>query len=292
MELNALKIFVKVVQTGSFTRAAEALDSQKAYLSRVITQLEEELNARLLERTTRSLSLTEVGRDFYERAVSILASVEDAKLAIQQTQTEPRGTLKLTCGVEFGMLAVGSWIRSYMRQFPQMLVDVDFTGRVVDIVHEGYDLAIRVGPLPDSNLMSRKIGDLTYGLYASTAYLDAREVPTDPSMLKSHELLVFTGGSHSSSWNLQRNKDHQKIDFDARLRANNTFTLARAAEAGLGIAKLPHLVAAKPLECGRLVEVLPQWSHPTVPVYAVFPSARYLTPKVRAFINLAIEEFV
>jgi len=160
MDITALQAFVKVVQTGSFTRAADALHTQKAYLSRVVTQLEKELGARLLERTTRSLSLTEIGREFFERAVGILASVEDAQRAVQKAQGEPRGVLKLTCGVEFGMIAVSGWIAAYLERYPQVRVDGEFTGRIVDIVHEGFDLAIRVGPLADSTLTARKLGEL------------------------------------------------------------------------------------------------------------------------------------
>ena len=205
MELASLQAFVKVVQTGSFTRAADALHTQKAYLSRVVTQLEKELGARLLERTTRSLSLTEIGREFFERAVGILASVEDAQRAVQKAQGEPRGVLKLTCGVEFGMIAVSGWIAAYLERYPQVLVDAEFTGRIVDIVHEGFDLAIRVGPLADSTLTARKLGELRYGLFAAPAYLARRAAPAylarraapeHPAELETHDVLSFAGGSH------------------------------------------------------------------------------------------------
>ncbi len=289
MELSALQAFVKVVQTGSFTRAAEALNTQKAYLSRVVTQLERELGVRLLERTTRSLSLTEIGREFFERAVGILASVEDAQRTVQKAQGEPRGVLRLTCGVEFGMIAVSGWITRYLERYPQVRVDADFTGRLVDIVHEGFDVAIRVGPLADSTLTARKLGDLQYGWFAAPAYVARRGAPQLPGDLAAHEVLAFAGGSHQASWVFTCDGQQERISLQARMKANNIFAVRDAAAAGLGIAQLPLIVAAPTLEAGVLRPVLSGWSAPTVPIHAVFASARYLTPKVRGFIDLALE---
>lgn len=287
MEISTLQAFVKVVQTGSFTRAAEALHTQKAHLSRVVGQLERELGVRLLERTTRALSLTEIGREFFERAVGILASVEDAQRAMQRAQGEPRGTLRLTCGVEFGMIAVSGWIERYLRQHPQVRVNADFTGRLVDIVHEGLDLAIRVGPLADSTLAARRLGELRYGLFAAPDYLLRRGGPEAPADLSSHDVLAFAGGSHQATWALKQGEGWERMVLSPRLKANNVFAVRDAAIAGLGIAQLPLIVAAAGQSDGRLQAVLAGWSPPDVPVHAVFASARYLTPKVRSFIDLA-----
>lgn len=289
MELSSLRAFVKVVQTGSFTRAAEALDTQKAHLSRVVSQLEQALGARLLERTTRSLSLTEIGREFYERAVGILAAVDDAQRAVQKAQGAPRGTLRLTCGVEFGMMAVGGWISRYLARHPQMRVDADFTSRVVDLVHEGFDLAVRIGPLADSTLAARRLGELAYGLYASPAYLARNGVPAQPSELAGHATLAFAGGSHQAAWTLSAAGRQERLSLQPRLKTNNVFAVRDAAIAGLGIAQLPVVVAAEAFAGGGLRRVLPDWAPAPVPVNAVFASARYLTPKVRAFIDLAVE---
>jgi DNA-binding transcriptional LysR family regulator len=290
MEISALQAFVKVVQTGSFTRAAEVLTTQKAYLSRVVTQLEKELGVRLLERTTRSLSLTEIGREFFERAVSILASIEDTHRAVQRAQGEPRGVLRLTCGVEFGMIAVSGWITAYLERYPQVRIDADFTSRIVDIVHEGFDLAIRVGPLTDSSLAARRLGELQYGLFAAPSYLARRAAPTQADDLATHDVIVFAGGSHQAAWTLSQGNDQEKIVLQPRLKANNVFAVRDAAVAGLGIAQLPLIVAAPLLQAGKLHRVLSDWSVPTVPIHAVFASARYLTPKVRGFIELALEQ--
>lgn len=289
MELNSLQAFVKVVQTGSFTRASDALNTQKSYLSRVVTQLENELGVRLLERTTRSLSLTEIGREFFERAVGILASVEDAQRAVQKAHGEPRGVLKLTCGVEFGLIAVSGWIGRYLERYPQARVDADFTGRVVDIVHEGFDLAIRLGPLVDSTLTARKLGDLRYGLFAAPTYLARRGAPEKPDDLKAHDILAFTVGSHQPTWLLSQNSQQERAVLQPRMRANNVLSVRDAAVGGIGIAQLPLIVAAPAAQTGQLLPLLTDWSLPVVPIHAVFASARYLTPKVRGFIDLAVE---
>lgn len=291
MELAALTAFTKVVQTGSFTRAAEALGTQKAHLSRVVTQLERELGVRLLERTTRSLSLTEVGRDFFERALGILGAVEDAERAVHQVLGEPRGVLRLSCGVEFGMIAVSGWIAAYVERHPLVTVDADFSGRLVDLVHEGFDLAIRVGPLADSSLAARRLGELDYGLFAAPAYLRRRGTPASPAELRSHDLVMFTGGAARQGWRLERGGEVQRIESGARVRVNNSFAVRDAAVRGLGITQLPLLVAAGAAADGALVPVLEDWSLPSVPVHAVFASARYLTPKVRAFIDHAVAAF-
>ena len=291
MELQELNAFVKVVQTGSFTRAADSLGTQKAQVSRVVTQLEKKLGVRLLERTTRSLSLTEVGREIFERFVGILGAVEDAKRAAQKTQAAPRGVLRLTCGVEFGTISVSRWIAAYLKKYEQVQVQADFTGRVVDLVHEGFDLAIRIGKLPDSSLAARKLGDLEYGLFANSDYLARCGMPKSPDALAAHERLAFTGSSQAAPWQLRKGAQEVTVQGSPRLRVNNSFAVRDAAEQGLGIAQLPLLLVQQQLERGGLVRVLPGWSLPGVPVNAVYPSARYLTPKVRAFIDLAVEAF-
>jgi DNA-binding transcriptional LysR family regulator len=220
-----------------------------------------------------------------------LGAVDDAKRTAQKTQAEPRGVLKLTCGVEFGMLSVSRWITDYLQRYPQVQVQAEFTGRLVDLVHEGFDLAIRVGTLPDSSLAARKLGDLEYGLFASPAYIARRGVLTTPNDLASHDGLAFSGGSHSQVWRLHHGAEKAEVTIVPRLLVNNSFAVRDAATQGLGIAQLPLFMALDQLSQGVLVRVLPQWKRPDVPVHAVFPSARYLTPKVRAFIDLGVEAF-
>ncbi|HEX4858472.1 MAG TPA: LysR family transcriptional regulator [Usitatibacteraceae bacterium] len=286
-----MRAFVKVVEAGSFTRAADVLGTQKAHLSRVITQLERELGSRLLVRTTRALSPTETGREFFERAQAILAAIEDAERSVAETQDEPRGVLKLTCGVEFGLLAVSGWVRSYLTRYPAMRVEAEFTGRLVDLVHEGIDLAIRIGPLADSTLVARPLGQLDYGLFAAPGYLMQHRAPTRPAELKNHELIAFAHDSRVMQWMLSNGNQQDRIGVSARLKVNNSFAVRDAAEAGLGIAQLPLLIVADALRARRLVRVLPDWSAPPMPVHAVYASAKFLSPKVRTFVELAREAF-
>jgi LysR family transcriptional regulator, regulator for bpeEF and oprC len=291
MDLVSLQAFVKIVQTGSFTRAAEAMQTQKARLSRVVSQLEKELAVRLLERSTRSLSLTEPGREFFERAHAILASVDDARQAMQRIRGEPQGTLRLTCGVEFGLVAVSAWIAEYLSAYPQVQVEADYSNRVVDIVHEGYDLAVRVGPLSDSSLAARRLGLLDYGLYASPEYLRRRGQPAGPRDLGAHPLVVYAGAAQQGQWQLTRGEDTHRVKLQPRLRVNTSLAAREALQRGLGIGLLPRRVAEPAGQQAALQQVLPDWSSPEVPVHAVFASARYLTPKVRAFIDTAVANF-
>lgn len=291
MELSELNALVKVVQAGSFTRAADNLGTQKAHLSRLLTRLEQRLGVRLIERSTRALSLTEVGREIFERTVSILGAVEDVERVAQRMLAEPRGVLKLSCGVEFGLIAVGRWVTGYLQRYPQVAVEADYTGRLVDIVHEGFDLAIRVGELGDSRLAARKLGELRYGLYASRDYLARRGAPQSADELASHELLYFNAGSHRHGWRLLNGLQELRVDVASRLRVNNSFAVRDAAINGLGIALLAHVVAADSVAAGSLLRLLPDWAPVAVPVHAVFPSARYLTPKVRAFVDHAVSAF-
>jgi DNA-binding transcriptional LysR family regulator len=293
IELAELQTLVKVVQTGSFTRAAELLGTQKAHLSRIVTKLERKLGARLLERSTRALHPTEIGREVYQRAIGVLAAVEETELVTQRFHGEPRGLLRLTCGVEFGMLAVSRWLRDYLVKYPEVRAEADYTARIVDIVHEGFDLAIRAGELDDSQLAARKLGDLRYGLFASPEYLARRGRPDSPGSLAGHELLVFAGGSQATEWRLRHSGsgEEQRVPLAARLTLNNSFAVRDAALAGLGIAQLPLIVASEHAATGTLAPVLPDWRRNPVPVHAVFPSSRYLTPKVRAFIDHACGVF-
>lgn len=293
MDINELNTLVRVVQAGSFTGAANAMKTQKAHVSRVVSALERKLGVRLLERSTRSLSLTEVGRDLYERAVGILGAVEEAERAAQATLAEPRGVLKLSCGAEFGQIAAQRWVHGYLGRYPQVSVEADFTSRLIDLVHEGFDLAIRVGSLPDSSLVARRLGELRYGLYASPGYLARHGTPATPDGLLQHALLAFNAGSQRHVWTLHRADKVCPVNTEgrARLRVNSRFAVCDAAVEGLGIGLLPHQVAAQALAQGRLAPVLPDWQPPPVPVHAVFPSSRYLAPKVRAFVDHAVASF-
>lgn len=291
IDTAALEAFVQVVQSGSFTRAAERLGSQKSVLSRQLAALERQLGVRLLERSTRAMHLTEIGREVHARAVGILAALEDTRQLALQQQGAPRGRLRLTCGSEFGQLVVSGWISAYLAAFPGTEVEAHFSGRVVDLVHEGYDLAIRLGELPDSRLSARPLGELGYGLYAAPSLVAERGLPAHPSELSGWPLLWFNAGStRRTPWTLRRGGETVAIAGPSRLRADHSFAVRDAAVAGLGVARLPCRIARPALRDGTLQPLFADWTLPSVPVHAVFASSRYLVPKVRAFVDLALAQ--
>lgn len=292
MELSRLRAFVTVVQCGSFTRAAERLRTQKAQVSRQVSELEAELGVRLLERTTRALRLTEIGREIHERATGILAAIEDTERVAQSVRGEPQGLLRVTMPLEFGLLAGFEWVRALLARHPALSIEVDSSSRIVDLVHEGFDLAIRVGTLPDSRLAARRLGELQYGLHASPAYLARAGIPATPADLVAGDWIAFAPGGRPAPLRLHGPGDAVEIlDTAPRLRVDSRYAQRDAAVAGLGVAEILIAIARGDIAAGRLVPVLPDWRRPPVPVHAVFPSARFLTPKVRAFIGHAIDHF-
>lgn len=290
IEITQLTAFVTVARSGSFTKAADVLDTQKAHLSRVISKLEAQLGSRLLQRSTRSLVLTETGKEFFERASGILQALEETEAAMAQAQSAPRGVLRLTCGVEFGQLVVNTWITAYLKKYPEVRVEAEFTNRVVDVVHEGIDIAIRIGALSDSSLAARKIGEINYALYAGPTYLQGKPKLRAPEQLKDFDRVAFAS-SGTPSWRLFRSDESALIDTQPRLMVNNNIAARDAAISGLGLVLLPTFLAQPQLEQGTLVEVLSGWTRSPAPVHAVFASSRYMTPKVRAFVDRAVAAF-
>lgn len=286
IDLDELSTYVAVVRGGSFTAAARACGTQKAHVSRVVSRLEKRLGVRLLQRSTRSLAMTEVGRDLYERATGILSAIEETAASIQGTLREPQGVLRLTSAVDLGVLLVNGWIASFLRRYPQARVDAEFSNRTVDLIHEGFDLAIRVGPLADSTLSARKLGEVRCSLYASPTYLRGISAPRHPRDLAAHQLLMFSV-SRPPIWHLVKDGDHQQVSSPARFSSDNHIVIRDAAIEGLGVTLLPRFMAAADVRKRRLVDVLPGWSGPSLPIHAVFASSRYLAAKVRAFVDLA-----
>ena len=294
MTLDQLRVLVKVVDAGSFTAAADVLGIQRSNVSRVIAQLEAELGVTLLERTTRRQSVSEAGRAVYERAVGVLAAIEDTVRVTQDAQAQPQGQLRITCGVAFGLAAVGSWVETSLARSPQCTAEIEYASRELDLVHEGFDLAIRAGPLPDSRLAARRLGRFEYGLYASPAYEKRFGLPTSPSALREHRLIVFTGDrAPARAWTLHHPHRRERVSIEgpAYLRVNIGVGVRSALLSGLGIGQLPQAEVAHLVADGRLLPVLTPCQPPAVEVFAVFPSNRYLTPKVRAFVDLALEMF-
>jgi LysR family transcriptional regulator, regulator for bpeEF and oprC len=225
--------------------------------------------------------------------VGILGAVDDTVRATQRLHDEPMGLLRLTCGVEFGQVLLGSWIEAYLARHPKVAVEAEYTSRELDLVHEGFDLAIRSGPLPDSRLAARSLGRLDYGLFASPEYLRTRGRPIEPADLERHDLVFFTGGVVKAGWTLHHPQHDAAVAVKAaaRLRVNAGTGVRNALLQGLGIGQLPQVMVKDALAQSKLEVVLAPWHPSPVVVHAVYPSGRYVTPKVRAFIDLALERF-
>jgi len=290
IDLESLEIFRAVVDAGSFTAAGEALDKDKAHISRVVSRLEKRLDVQLLQRSTRRLNITEMGREFYQRACGILAALEETEASIARAHGEPRGVLKVTAGTEFGLMRVNHWIAEYLQRYPEVRVEADFSNRVVDVNHEGIDVAIRVGPLVDSELSVRPLGEICYGLYASPAYVQDRGQPQSLKDLFQHSLIMFTPRG-KPVWPMVCGQQREDVRGEAVCVTNSNLAARDLAVKGLGIALLPHFQAAPLVAQEHLTPVLKEWERVPVAVSALFTSSRYMTPKVRAFVDLAIADF-
>ncbi|MBB4402910.1 MULTISPECIES: LysR family transcriptional regulator [Rhizobium/Agrobacterium group] len=282
---SEMQVFVAVVMEESFTAAADRLKTDKARLSRIVQRIEEKLGARLLNRSTRRLSVTEVGRDYFERASSILAAAEAAQAAVAQQSQEPKGRLKITATPEFGTTRVDNWIAAYLSKWPKVTVEAVYSIRYVDIIHEGIDVAIRIGTLQDSDLSARKLGEITYGLYAAPRYLKEAAALRTVDDLKRHDLIMKTS-SGRGSWTLVNGQATEKISQAPRCALDNIMAAKNLTVSGLGVAQLPEFMAEPHVSEGSLVRVLPGWASIAMPVHAVFASTRYMDPKVRGFVDL------
>jgi DNA-binding transcriptional LysR family regulator len=283
MDLNDILVFTKVVQAGSFTGASRALEMPKSTVSRKVSALEERLGARLLQRTTRKLSLTEIGQTYYQHAARVVAQVEEAERAVTQMQEAPRGLLRVTTPLNFGFLA--PIVAAFLRRYPDVQLEVVGADRVVDLIEEGFDVAIRAGKLDDSSLIARSLGTLESFLVASPGFLRRHGTPKTPRDLERFDCVVFGAGSERTRWQLARQGKTTTVQVSARFTVNDFEFITEAARSGLGIAALPLFRCLEDLRERRLRRVLPQWCAREAPIHAVYPSTRHLSPKLKAFLD-------
>lgn len=281
-QIEDMQIFVTTVDTQSFTAAADRLGLSKQFVSRRVMALEERLGARLLVRTTRRLSITDTGRAYYERAVKILQDVDEAERLVANQNAEPRGTLRLTAPMSFGTMHLGPAIARFMANCPEVTIELDLSDRFVDVVGEGYDMAVRIGQLGDSTLVARAIAPTQLLLCASPAYLAQHGTPAAPAELKQHQCLLY-GHSRSVNWPLTERGRAITLPVSGRLRANNGELARDAAVAGLGIALLPTFIIGEALRSGALVTVLDAYAPPPLTIYAVYPQHRQQSRTVKVF---------
>lgn len=288
--LTDIAVFVKVVESGSFTKTADELELSRAVISKYLSRLEERLGVRLLNRTTRRLSLTEAGAALYEGSRDALTKIEDAELAISELQREPRGRLKVNVPVSFGMLHLAPALPEFLAEFPGITVDMTMEDRMVDLVHEGYDLAIRVAHLADSALVARKLAPERLITCAAPEYLAKHGVPETPEELADHNCILY---SYSPAVWRYTAPDGKEIAAPVRgnLRVNNGIAQREAALRGLGIVILPTFYLGECIREGLLKVVLTDYKTDELGVYAVYPQRKYLSPKVRAFIEFFAKRF-
>lgn len=289
-ELAQLEVFVRVVADGGFTAAANSLGVSKSFVSRQLGALEDRLGARLLNRTTRKLTLTDVGTGFYERCRRILDELTEAEGTVTQLQTSPRGTLKIAMPMSFGVSYVAPEVSTFLQRHPDLDVDMDLSDRRVDLLGEGFDVAIRIGVLSDSSMIARKLSSTCLILVASPAYLDARGRPEHAEEIRDHACLEYAYSPTGTTWRLSDGDREVSVSGHGRVSANNGEALREMAKGGQGIARLPDFIVNASLADGSLERVLPAWGE-SGNVWAVYPHNRHLSAKVRLFVEFLAERW-
>lgn len=290
--LTDIAIFVAVVRHASFTAAAEALELSQPVVSKAVTRLEDRLGARLLNRTTRRLSLTEAGANLYRRSAQALGEIDNAELEVTQYQTEPRGLVRVSAPMSFSLLHLSPLVGEFLERYPGVNVDLQLDDRRVDLVEDGFDVALRIGRLDSSNLIARRIAPIRQVLCASPAYLKTHAAPERPEDLFEHNCLTYTYLSTPREWRFtDANGETIVVPIKGTLQSNSGIVLRDAAVANAGIAMLPTFYICEQLRSGQLQVLLPEFPVVELSLYAVYAERRNLLPKVRAFIDFAVERF-
>jgi DNA-binding transcriptional LysR family regulator len=283
MDLNEIVVFARVVQAGSFTAAAAQLGMPKSTVSRKVSELEERLGSRLLQRTTRKLSLTDVGRTYYDYCARIVGEVEEAERAVSSLQGKPRGLLRITAPVNVSFL--GPIVSEFLKRYPEVQMELFCTQRSVDLIEERYDLGIRAGALADSTLIARSLGTVRWFVVATPAYLKKHGRPRSPEELAQHDCVLFGAGAADTVVTLESGDTSVQVHVTPRLFVSDMDVLRAAVNAGLGIGVLAAFQCVEDLQARRLERVLRDWNVPSSPVHVVYPSTRHISPKVKTFID-------
>ncbi len=288
--LTEIEAFVRVVDLGGFTDAAKKMGVSKSAVSKHVAALEDRLGARLLNRTTRRVNPTEIGLAYYDRAIRVLSEATEADEMVTAMQETPRGELRVSAPTSFGIRTLAPAIAEFLKQYEDISVHLVFDDRFVELVAEGYDMAIRIGDLPDSTLRARKLADAQVKLIAAPAYLEAHGEPVTIADLSTHNLLHYSNLSSGNFWRLLTPTGQERqVRAVGRLTVNNGDALLTACESGLGIAFLPDFIVDASLERGAVVELMEHARRPPLGIFAVYPQGRYTQPKLRAFIDFLAE---
>jgi len=290
--LECVTMFIAVMEAGSFARAAERLRTSPGQASKLVSRLEAELGVRLLNRTTRALAATEAGQAYFERMRVLLADFDAVEDAVRNVSGTPRGRLRITAPISFGTSQLAPVLVDFARQFPQIELDVSFSDRVVSLVDEGFDVAIRIGSPADSSLIARNLCEARILVCASQAYLQRHKLPRVPADLASHSCIIDTNFREPGIWAFrEQDGDETVVEISGRLHFSNADVALRAAEAGLGIARAPSFIAGPRFRDGRLVPLLREFEPKPLAIYALYPPGRHLAIKVRVFVDFLIAHY-
>ncbi|MGE5338183.1 MAG: LysR family transcriptional regulator [Gemmatimonadota bacterium] len=287
----AMRVFTAVVEAGSFAGAADKLELSRGMATRYVAQLEAHLGVRLLNRTTRRLSLTQAGGDHYQRATQIIGLVEDAERSAAQEAAIPRGTLRVTTPAVFGIHHLDRAVAAYVQRYPGVEVDVSISERMVDLVDEGFDLAVRVTRDIAPGLIARRLSRARLAACAAPAYLKKHGVPGAPEDLARHNCLFYSHSSYRNEWRFRREGEERTVRVSGNLRSNIGDVLMNAAINGLGVIYEPTFLVHEALRQKRLIRILPDWEPDEFSLFAVYPNRKFLPPKVRSFIDFLAERF-
>jgi len=288
--LTAMNMFVRVVETGSFSNVAKEMNSTQPTISKNIAELESWLGAKLLNRSTRSLRLTETGTDYYERCVAILQDVEEAEQVVGQLQTLPKGLVRVSTVVAFGRLHIVPRLKDFFRQYPDINVDIRLNDRLVDLVEEGVDVAFRMGTLADSTLIAKKLCASPIVTVASPEYLKNNGIPHHPRDLREHNYVTYSDAGARRETEFQDQGEPFFVRAEGSLTTNNTEALRTALLCGIGISRMPRWLVGDAIASGELVCVMDEYQPGPLDIYAVYPPGRHLPSKVRCFIDYFAEQ--
>ena len=288
MQWDGISEFVYVAENESFTLASKKMAISTAQVSRQISALEKRLNIKLFYRTTRKVSLTEEGRVFYQHCRSVLDGLDAAERAITNLQSKPQGKIKLTAPVTYGEKQILPLVNNFLKQYGDVEVSAYLSNRQIDIVEEGYDLAIRLGKLSDSTMMAKKLGKRANYVCASPSYLDKHGIPHSLSELNNHSCLLGT----NDYWHFRESGREKNIRVTGRLRYNNGYSLTDAALKGLGIVQLPDYYVQQHIKSGELVTLLDSYRASDEGIWAVYPQNRHLSPKIRLLVDYLAEQLL
>jgi len=289
--LSDIAVFVHVVRNGSFTVAAEKLNLSKSVVSKYVTRLEDRLGARLLNRTTRRLSLTEVGQAFFERSQRALGEIEEAEAEVSRLQGTPRGELRLSSPMSFGILHLAPLLPAFLARYPELSIDMVLDDRKTDLVDEGFDLAIRIGELVDSSLVARRLGPCRHVVCGSPEHFARYGVPRSPGDLAEHPALTYRYRDAPAEWRfVDGDGNYHQVAINRRMQMNNSLALRGALLKGAGVTLTPTFVVGGDIKSGLLMAVLTEYQSLEVSIYAVYPQRKHLSPKVRAFIDYLSEQ--